>query len=73
MLNGVVRAAGAMFQILVLNVISFWALRYPFTYLFSKWLGENGIALGIGMSLYAEQPDRLFILPLREVEAPRSI
>ncbi|MGX1081031.1 putative MATE family efflux protein [Bacillus sp. SLBN-57] len=49
-LNGVVRAAGAMFQILVLNVISFWALRYPFTYLFSKWLGENGIALGIGMS-----------------------
>ncbi|MCY9448277.1 MATE family efflux transporter [Bacillus haynesii] len=49
-LNGVVRAAGAMFQILVLNVISFWALRYPCTYLFSKWLGENGIALGIGMS-----------------------
>ena len=49
-LNGVVRAAGAMFQILVLNVISFWVLRYPFTYLFSKWLGENGIALGIGMA-----------------------
>jgi len=49
-LNGVVRTAGAMFQILVLNVISFWVLRYPFTYLFSKWLGESGIALGIGMS-----------------------
>ncbi|MGN9865080.1 MATE family efflux transporter [Bacillus swezeyi] len=49
-LNGVVRASGAMFQILVLNVISFWILRYPFTYMFSQWIGENGIALGIGMS-----------------------
>ncbi|QHZ47330.1 MATE family efflux transporter [Bacillus sp. NSP9.1] len=49
-LNGVVRAAGAMFQILVLNVISFWVLRYPFTFMFSKWFGENGIALGIGTS-----------------------
>ncbi|ASB88808.1 MATE family efflux transporter [Bacillus sonorensis] len=49
-LNGVVRASGAMFQILILNIISFWALRYPFSYMFSSWIGENGIALGIGMS-----------------------
>lgn len=39
-----------MFQILILNIISFWALRYPFSYMFSSWIGENGIALGIGMS-----------------------
>ncbi|HEY4553652.1 MAG TPA: MATE family efflux transporter, partial [Bacillaceae bacterium] len=28
-LNGAVRASGAMFQVLVLNIISFWVLRYP--------------------------------------------
>lgn len=49
-LNGIVRAAGAMFQILVLNLISFWILRVPLTYLLSSWLGENGIAYGIGIS-----------------------
>lgn len=49
-LNGIVRAAGAMFQVLVLNVISFWVLRVPLTYLFSQWLGETGIAYGIGVS-----------------------
>lgn len=49
-LNGVVRAAGAMFQILVLNIISFWVLRVPLTYLFSSWLGTIGIAYGIGVS-----------------------
>ncbi|WP_261134580.1 MATE family efflux transporter [Bacillus sp. Marseille-Q3570] len=49
-LNGIVRAAGAMVQILILNLISFWLLRVPLTYLFSRWLGENGIAFGIGMS-----------------------
>ncbi|MGR3207015.1 MATE family efflux transporter [Bacillus glycinifermentans] len=49
-LNGVVRASGAMFQILVLNAVSFWVLRFPFSYMFSEWTGENGIALGIGTS-----------------------
>jgi putative MATE family efflux protein len=49
-LNGTVRAAGAMFQVLVLNIISFWILRYPMTYLLSTIYGEKGIALGIGMS-----------------------
>lgn len=49
-LNGTVRAAGAMFQVLVLNVVSFWVLRYPVTYLFANYFGEKGIALGIGAS-----------------------
>lgn len=49
-LNGVVRASGAMFQVLVLNIISFWILRYPLTYLFSNWWGEDGIAYGMGVS-----------------------
>ncbi|GAA0333603.1 MATE family efflux transporter [Bacillus carboniphilus] len=49
-LNGIVRAAGAMFQVLVLNVISFWVLRYPLTYLCSKWWGDDGIAYGMGIS-----------------------
>jgi Na+-driven multidrug efflux pump len=49
-LNGIVRAAGAMFQVLVLNVISFWILRYPLSYLCSLWLGETGIAIGMGLS-----------------------
>ena len=49
-LNGVVRAAGAMMQIFVLNVISFWVLRYPMTYVFSYWLGEQGIAVGMAAS-----------------------
>lgn len=49
-LNGVVRAAGAMFQILVLNFISFWILRVPLTFFFSSWLGTDGIAYGIGVS-----------------------
>ena len=49
-LNGAVRAAGAMFQVLVLNIISFWVLRYPVTYIFSEMFGEKGIALGIGVS-----------------------
>ncbi|KAB8137558.1 MATE family efflux transporter, partial [Gracilibacillus oryzae] len=42
-LNGIVRAAGAMYQVLILNLLSFWVLRYPLSYLFSKWLGEDGI------------------------------
>ncbi|MBP1970953.1 putative MATE family efflux protein [Virgibacillus natechei] len=49
-LNGIVRAAGAMYQVLVLNIISFWVLRYPFTALFSHFFGETGIALGMGSS-----------------------
>ncbi|HZH61953.1 MAG TPA: MATE family efflux transporter, partial [Metabacillus sp.] len=49
-LNGVVRAAGAMFQVLVLNLVSFWILRYPLSYLCSLWLGEQGIAVGMGLS-----------------------
>lgn len=49
-LNGVVRASGAMYQVLILNIISFWVLRYPLTATFSSFLGERGIALGIGTS-----------------------
>lgn len=49
-LNGTVRAAGAMFQVLILNIISFWVLRYPVSYLFAEIFGEQGIALGIGVS-----------------------
>ncbi|MET3576865.1 MATE family efflux transporter [Bhargavaea ullalensis] len=49
-LNGTVRAAGAMFQVLVLNIISFWVLRYPLTWLLAGWYGEKGIALGMGIS-----------------------
>ncbi|RSK52823.1 MATE family efflux transporter [Bacillus canaveralius] len=49
-LNGVVRGAGAMFQVLILNVISFWVLRYPLTYWFAGMFGDKGIALGMGIS-----------------------
>lgn len=49
-LNGIVRAAGAMYQVLVLNIISFWVLRFPLTWLFSGWLGEISIAVGMGAS-----------------------
>lgn len=49
-LNGIVRASGAMYQVLVLNIISFWVLRYPLTFLCSKFARENGIALGMGIS-----------------------
>lgn len=49
-LNGVVRASGAMYQVLVLNIISFWVLRFPLTYLFSAVYDELGIALGMGTS-----------------------
>ncbi|MCD8509471.1 MAG: MATE family efflux transporter [Bacillus sp. (in: Bacteria)] len=51
-LNGVVRAAGAMFQVFVLNLISFWVLRYPLTYVGAYWLGEQGIPIGMGVSLF---------------------
>jgi|SRR5690625_1540521 len=49
-LNGVVRASGAMYQVLVLNIISFWLLRYPLTALFAQRFGDVGIAYGIGTS-----------------------
>ncbi|RFB18559.1 MATE family efflux transporter [Bacillus sp. HNG] len=49
-LNGIVRGAGAMYQVLVLNILSFWLLRYPLTYFCSSLIGQNGIALGIGIS-----------------------
>lgn len=49
-LNGVVRASGAMYQVLVLNIVSFWILRYPLTYLFSSFYDEIGIAIGMGCS-----------------------
>lgn len=49
-LNGIVRAAGAMFQVLVLNLISFWVLRFPLAYVLSHWFGGIGLAYGIGLS-----------------------
>lgn len=49
-LNGIVRGAGAMFHVLILNIISLWILRVPFTYLAASHFGEIGIALGMGCS-----------------------
>lgn len=49
-LNGVVRAAGAMYQVLILNIISFWVLRYPLTALSANLFGDLGIAIGMGAS-----------------------
>src|SRR5699024_9601051 len=49
-LNGVVRASGAMYQILILNIISFWVLRYPLTAWFASLYGSQGIAYGMGAS-----------------------
>ncbi|SDN74116.1 MATE family efflux transporter [Alkalicoccus daliensis] len=49
--NGVVRAAGAMFQVFVLNIISFWILRFPLTYFAASLFGEAGIGIGMGASL----------------------
>src|SRR5690606_27472908 len=49
-LNGVVRASGAMFQVLVLNFISFWVLRFPLTLICARWFGELGIGIGMAAS-----------------------
>lgn len=49
-LNGIVRGSGAMYQVLILNILSFWLLRYPLTYICSSLIGQNGIALGMGIS-----------------------
>lgn len=48
--NGVVRGSGAMFQVLVLNIISLWILRVPLAYGLTFLHAEQGIALGIGLS-----------------------
>ncbi|NDI34844.1 MATE family efflux transporter [Chengkuizengella sediminis] len=49
-LNGVARSSGAMMQVLILNIISFWVLRYPLALVFSSIWGEIGISIGIGIS-----------------------
>ena len=49
-LNGIVRASGAMYQVLALNIISFWVLRVPLSALFAKLFGEVGVAIGMGTS-----------------------
>ncbi|WP_035712581.1 MATE family efflux transporter [Salibacterium aidingense] len=49
-LNGIVRSSGAVLQVLVLNIISFWALRFPLAWLFSSIFGETGIGIGVGCS-----------------------
>src|SRR5699024_1762752 len=51
-LNGIVRASGAMYQVLALNLISFWILRYPLTSLGANLYGEIGIPIGIGVSFF---------------------
>lgn len=48
--NSVVRGAGAMFQVLALNIISLWVLRVPLAYGATAIYGETGVALGIGFS-----------------------
>src|SRR5699024_9869916 len=50
-LNGIVRASGAMYQVLVLNIISFWVLRYPFASFVATIYGDNGIPIWLGTSL----------------------
>lgn len=51
-LNGVVRGSGAMFHVLLLNIISLWILRVPLAYLAASQFGEFGIALGVGISFF---------------------
>lgn len=51
-LNGIVRGSGAMFQVLVLNIISLWVLRLPLAYVATGICGGQGIALGIGLSFF---------------------
>ena len=60
-LNGIVRASGAMFQVLVLNFVSFWILRFPLTYLLSGIFGEIGIAYGVGVSFMISSMISFFI------------
>ncbi|NEU32211.1 MATE family efflux transporter [bacterium LRH843] len=49
-LNGILRATGAMYPVLGLNILSFWILRYPLTLFYSNHFGEIGIAMGLGTS-----------------------
>ncbi len=49
-LNGIARSSGAMIQVLILNIVSFWILRFPLVYSFASWYGEIGIAYGTGLS-----------------------
>ncbi|PLT29367.1 MATE family efflux transporter [Peribacillus deserti] len=51
-LNGVVRASGAMMAVLMLNIISFWVLRFPLTSLASSLFGSSGIGIGMGASFF---------------------
>lgn len=64
-LNGVVRAAGER------DFFLGFALSVYISIFKVAWRERH--SAGHRNELYAEQPDRLFILPLREVEAPRSI
>lgn len=48
--NSVVRGAGAMFQVLALNIVSLWLLRVPLAYWATANYGDQGVALGIGIS-----------------------
>lgn len=50
--NSIVRGAGAMFQVLMLNIISLWALRVPLAYWATSVYGDSGVALGIGLSFF---------------------
>src|SRR5690625_837930 len=50
-LNGIVRSSGSMLQVLILNIISFWILRFPLVYVFAHLYGEMGIAYGYSTSL----------------------
>lgn len=50
--NGIVRGSGAMFQVLVLNIISLWVLRIPLAYMATSIYGDTGVALGIGISFF---------------------
>lgn len=51
-LNGAVRGSGAMFHVLILNIISLWLLRVPITAFAANQWGEIGIPLGIGTSFF---------------------
>jgi putative MATE family efflux protein len=51
--NGIVRGAGAMFQVLALNIISLWILRVPLTYWATSIYGDSGVAIGVGLSFFA--------------------
>ena len=67
-LNGTVRAAGAMIQVLILNIVSFWILRYPATYYLSGLLGEKGIALAWVSALLSAVSLRSFIIGMENGE-----